>query len=107
MSITTGYDRELMEQLVEAGLPSKPSKLIGRPYRFGYESGSHLQILVGTITGIMISDEGGLELEVSNLTFTGQKLLGIMRDQDRGKWMAHVDAQQVEDRFFPGRFDLL
>ena len=88
------FESELENELREAGLPLAPSKIVGRPYRFGCEHGSHHHILAGTIQAIEVSDEGGLNLYVSNPRFWGERLISMKHSS--GKWMAYVDIKPRE-----------
>ncbi len=81
-------------ELSMAGLPRNPSKIIGRMYRFDCEHGSHNRVLFGTIRAIEVSDEGGLDLYVSNPYFWGDRLISIKRAN--GKWMAYVEAEEQQ-----------
>ena len=87
-------ESKLQNELREAGLPLAPSKIVGRLYRFRCEHGSHYHILAGTIQAIEVSDEGGLDLYVSNPRFWGERLISIMHSN--GKWMAYVDIKPRE-----------
>ena len=84
----------LEEQLRKAGLPTNPAEVMSQIYRFGCEHGSHHQILVGTVLAIEISDEGSLELHVSNPTFWNQRLISLM--YGNSGWMAYVDIKPRE-----------
>ena len=122
------FASELEAELREAGLPSDPSQIVGHLYRFGCEHGSHHHILAGTIQAIEVSDEGGLDLYVTNPSFWGERLISIKRSN--GKWMACVDinprewsdealervseeehermiAEDIAAKFFDGEFQLL
>ena len=88
------FASELEAELREAGLPSDPSQIVGHLYRFGCEHGSHHHILAGTIQAIEVSDEGGLDLYVSNPRFWGERLISI--NHSNGKWMAYVDIKPRE-----------
>ena len=79
-------------ELSMAGLPRNPGKIIGRVFRFECEHGSHDRVLIGTIQAIEVSDEGGLDLYVSNPYFWGDQLISIKRG--KGKWMAYVEAEE-------------
>ncbi len=81
-------------ELSMAGLPRNPSKIIGRLYRFDCEHGSHDHVLIGTIQAIEVSDEGGLDLYVSNPYFWGDQLISIKRG--KGKWMAYIEAEEQQ-----------
>lgn len=85
---TESFDRELEKELRDTGLPTNPREVIGRVYRFGCKKGSHHFILVGTITAIEISDEGGFKLIVSNREIWGMQLKSIAKT-DPG-WEARV-----------------
>lgn len=86
----------LREALQHAGLPTDPKEIVGRLYRFGCEHGSHHQILCGTICGIEVSDEGGLELHVTNPRFWGAPLISIMYGEASHRWVARVEAPPTE-----------
>ena len=120
------FQAELEFRLREAGLPTNPRQIVGQLYQFGCEHGSHHHVLVGTVLAIEISDEGGLELHVSNPRFWGKKLISIIHSNS--KWMVFVEIRprklsskaleripemqhnrMAEDalRFFEGEFELL
>ncbi len=105
MSITTNFQKELKEQLKESGLPIDPKKIIGRLYRFESEHGSHHDILVGTIQAIGVTDEGGLDVYVSNPRFFGARLISIKYSNDR--WLAYIDEAILELRFYEGELVLM
>jgi len=88
------FASELEFELLAAGLPAYPHNILGRPYRFGCDFGSHRQILVGTVLAIKLSDEGALELHVSNPSFWGTSLISIMHNN--GEWMAYLDIKPPE-----------
>jgi hypothetical protein len=98
------YDAEVTYELKEAGLPTDMKQIIGRPYLFGCEFGSHHQILMGTVTAIRISDEGGLDLYVSNPVFRGRPIISIT--YDKGEWFVFVDRGELRETF-EGEFKLL
>ena len=87
------FASELEAELREAGLPSDPSQIVGHLYWFGCEHGSHHHILSGTIQAIEVSDEGGLDLYITNPRFWGERLISIKYSN---KWMAYVDAKPRE-----------
>ena len=122
------FEKILETELREAGLPAVPSEVVGRLYRFGCEHGSHHHILSGTIQASEVSDEGGLDLYVTNPRFWGKRLISIKNSN--GKWMAYVDIkprewsdealermseeqhelaieEDIAARFFEGEFHLL
>lgn len=122
------FESTLEAELREASLPSIPSEVVGRLYRFGCEHGSHHHIFSGTIQAIEVSDEGGLDLYVTNPRFWGKRLISIKHSN--GKWMAYVDvkprerndetlerisekehermiAEDIAAKFFEGEFKLL
>lgn len=109
MNLETGnLQKELEFQLKEAGLPIDSKKIIGQMYRFECEHGSHHHILVGIIKAIEISDEGGLDLYVTNPRFWGRNLISIM--YDNGKWMVYIDYHDEPGQkktTFEGNFHLL
>ncbi|MDO8425113.1 MAG: hypothetical protein Q7T01_01195 [bacterium] len=96
MSLGQGetFDSALAEALQEAGLPLSPTLVIGQQFRFGSEHGSHHNILVGTIIGIELGDEAGLELYVSNPRIWGTPLISIMYSD--GTWSAYMDVEMPE-----------
>jgi hypothetical protein len=98
------YDAEVTYELKEAGLPTDMKQIIGRPYRFGCEFGSHHQILMGTVTAIRISDEGGIDLYVSNPVFRGGSVISI--NYDGSEWSVSVDTGELR-KTFEGEFKLL
>lgn len=88
------FELMLEVELREAGLPSNPSEVVGRLYRFGCEHGSHHHILSGTIQAIEVSDEGGLDLYVTSHRFWGEQLISIK--YSNSKWMAYADIKPRE-----------
>ena len=116
MSLGRGetYQSVLRETLREAKFSlessAEPRKLIGLHYRFGCEHGSHHSILVGTIQAIEVSDEGGLELYVSNPLFWGEQLVSI--NYSGGKWLAHTISTMgvtgsKNSRYYKGEFEFI
>jgi hypothetical protein len=104
------FDKELVFHLKEARLPEDPRKIIGRLYQFGCEHGSHHHILVGTVVAIEISDEGGLQLYVSNPRFWGSQLRSLI--YANRKWLARIEQDEEGKRLkerstFEGEFKLL
>lgn len=92
MSIQSASFREELELVLrEANLPTDVQKIIGRQYRFGCEHGSHHHILSGVIQAVEVSDEGGLDLYVSNPRFWGERLVSIK--YSNGRWTAYVDIK--------------
>jgi hypothetical protein len=91
MSLEKGqtFESELKRVLLDAKLPDCAQYTIGRSYRFGCVHGSHHHILTGRILAIEISDEGSLDLYVTNPRLWGLKLISIR--YDNSKWMAYVD----------------
>ena len=67
----------ISEKLIKSGLPTCKF-LIGRLFTFNSEHGSHHHMLCGTITGINISDEGGLQLSVSIPEIWGKRLKSLI-----------------------------
>ncbi len=96
------FESELKAELRDAGLPTNPRQVVGRHYRFGCEHGSHNHIFVGTIQAIEVSDEGGLDLYVSNPRFRGGRLISIKRSN--GRWVAYVDIKPHEGELFEGSY---
>ncbi|MBX4204859.1 MAG: hypothetical protein KW788_01560 [Candidatus Doudnabacteria bacterium] len=124
MSLAPGrsFRTELQYALQSANLPLGPEPIIGRMFRFGCEHGSHHHILVGTITAIEVSDEGGLQLHVSSPKMWGEKIKGISHtsrgwvlvlDIPHEKLLANrmegeeLDTYIYEQTVFPGEFELL
>ena len=93
----------LFESLAEAGLPQNVGDIIGRKFIFDSEFGSHHIVLVGTVTGIRVSDEGGLKLEVSSREFWNGKVAGIVFYN--GEWSVDTDDTS-EYRYYKGTFSL-
>ncbi|MGE5393066.1 MAG: hypothetical protein ACM3NH_04975 [Candidatus Saccharibacteria bacterium] len=56
----------------------------GEKFRFICEHGSHFHVVDGTITGIELSDEGGLQIEVSNRTMWGRPIMYLAFTKERG-----------------------
>ena len=89
--------------MVKTGLwPTKKDPglaYIGAKFHFYAISGSHHYALVGTITGISLSDEGGLKFYVSVQGFWGEKLLYLGYDEDQGYWYARFaeDDSRADD----------
>ncbi|MFA6145989.1 MAG: hypothetical protein WC697_01495 [Patescibacteria group bacterium] len=71
--------------------------LIGRQYCIGCSRrhGSHSYTLVGTITGIYLSDEAGLRLELSSKEIAGEKIKGITWIENR--WAVEVDQEKLTE----------
>ena len=92
----------LWHALHVANLPMNPCKIIGQFYKFD----SHHHTLVGTIQAIEVSDEGDINLYVSNPLFWDAQLISIKHNN--GKWVAHVanktlsDDEQERARFMTG-----
>ena len=122
------YSNQLQNQLQKAiGWTHLPDDLVGRKYCFVAEYGSHHQVLLGTILGLELSDEGGLELIVSNPRFGGAQLLSLSFDEDNAfdednpRWQAHCappkpdhlmeerdwDYYYASSQFFPGVLRIL
>lgn len=122
------FQAELESELLAVGLPTDLHQIIGRLYRFRCEHGSHDHTLVGTVQAVEISDEGGLDLYVSNPRFWGKRLISIKHSN--GRWMVYVDIkprrwsdeelrrmseeendhiikESIAARFFEGEFQLL
>lgn len=87
-SKTQTYRKRLDEALKEAGLPADITSVVGKQFVFGCHHGSHRTILSGTVTGIQLSDEGGLKLYVSTPNFWGCRLDSLAK-LDAG-WAARV-----------------
>lgn len=85
------FAAELESELRGASLPTDPHRIVGRLYWFGCEYGSHHHVLVGTVQAVEISDEGGLNLYVSNPRFGGRRLISITYADYA--WMAYVDVK--------------
>ncbi len=98
----------LNEELERVGLPPA-EEMIGRKFFFGCEHGSHTHALVGTITGVKWSDEGGLTLFVSVPEMWGEPLLYLIREDHGWSAVLPVDRKKPEagKEFFPGTFRLL
>ena len=96
-------ETELCDALVKTGLwPTKKDPglaYIGAKFHFYAISGSHHHVLAGTITGIGLSDEGGLKFYVSVPEFWGEKLLYLSFDEDIGCWYVRLaeDGSRAED----------
>ncbi len=116
------FHAELENELKRAGLPKNPREIIGRMYRFECQHGSHHHILVGTITAIYISDEGGLNLHVTNTEIWGQKIRSIIRVANKWALFIYQDkltehqmsemsekdiSRHIAERFFYGEFYLI
>lgn len=101
--------KELWVALKEAGLPL-PQEFIGHHYRFTCEHGSHFHVLCGTVLAIEFSDEGGLQLYVSNPRFWGAELISIVGNDNNNCWEALVKTDGEDDssrRFFRGELEIL
>lgn len=85
---------EIERELEKAELPLILNAVIGRLYKFVAIHGSHHHALSGTIQAIEVSDEGGLDLYVSNPRFWGERLISIK--YCNGKWMAYIDIKPRE-----------
>lgn len=73
-SKTQTYRKQLDRALKVAGLPADITSVVGKQFVFGCYHGSHHTFLSGTVTGIGLSDEGGLKLYVSTPAFWGCRL---------------------------------
>lgn len=102
------FESALDTKLREAGLPADPSEVVGRPYRFGCKHGSHHHILYGKIQAIEVSDEGGLDLYVTNPRFWGGRLISF-KQHGNGKWAAYVDWDDntTNKSFVAGELELI
>ena len=81
----------LKKELKRTHLPTDVEKIIGKKYLFECYHGSHHTILAGVVMGIEASDEGGLQLIVSNPTFWGKRLISIMHTNVG--WSAYIDIK--------------
>ena len=100
--------RQVKKELSQTNLCGiSPKHIIGRKYCFGAKFGSHYQVLVGTITGIQISDEGGIDLEVSSKRFHGLRLLSLKWMEQYKNWAAYLDDLPMDRRFRGGTLKLL
>ncbi|MEK7193547.1 MAG: hypothetical protein AAB652_02040 [Patescibacteria group bacterium] len=63
--------KELVARLTEAKLPTDPREILDRKFLFFTDNGSHYEILIGTITGIRLTKDGGLELHATTLPAHG------------------------------------
>lgn len=89
-----GYKEALDTALTSAGLPTKVQDIIGRTYIFACERGSHHHVLSGTITAMKISDEGGLDLFVTNPSIWGTRLISLRFIIER--WAAFIEVEPLE-----------
>lgn len=67
---------------------------IGSVYSLDCAYGSHSCHLVGTIRAIEISDEGGLELYISNPTMGGDEIFSLIWNETDG-WRAQVSSPGI------------
>lgn len=86
-----GYP-ELRQALDNAGLPKDPVDVLNRPYMFKSQSGD--QVLVGRITAIDLSGEGGLQLQVTNSRLRGRDILYFIHSLDSGWAARHPDRPE-------------
>lgn len=91
-----GY-HELRETLFKAGLPADPTDVLHRTYMFRSNSGT--QLLVGSITAIDLSAEGGLQLHVTSPNLRGRPFLFLLYDPQRGWAARHPDRAEDLKRF--------
>lgn len=103
MTIKTGFVEDLTEALKAAGMDLPFAEMIGMKYLFGCEHGSHHHVLVGTITAVQLSDEGGLDLHISNPTIFGCKIKSLKWLDNSKSWAAFLDEERLEDRFLYGQ----
>ena len=98
-------ERLLFGALENAGLSTTYANAgfnyIGANFYFYCEHGSHHQVLAGTITGIGLSDEGGLKLYVSVPEFWDEPLLFLRYNETENAWEAILanDESRAEDRY--------
>lgn len=69
-----------------------PQAIIHKKFLFTAENSSHEHALVGTITGLSWSDEGGLEVFVSIPRLWGCPLRSIMFTND--SWAARIEIDE-------------
>ena len=97
------FEADLGDALVKTGLwaTKKDPALayIGSRFHFYAISGLHHHVLVGTITGIDLSNEWGLKLYSSVPEFGGKKLLYLSYDEDFERWYVRLaeDDSLTED----------
>lgn len=91
--------------LKDEGVHASPTTLLGSTFQFGAAWGSHHEILMGKITGIGLSDEGGLDFYVSCPRFWGKPLISIKRNN--GKWLAYIRDEDPNRRFYEGEFTIV
>ena len=72
--------------------------LNGHKFVFTSYHGSHSHALLGTITGVSWSDEGGLHLFTSITEFWGTPLLYLIRMSDNWYACAHVPGAPFSKR---------
>jgi hypothetical protein len=75
---------------------------VGKNFAFTAEHGSHRHELLGTVTGVMWSDEGGIKLFVSIPEFWGRPLK-CLTHTEKG-WCAYID---VDDNTMQRELDRL
>lgn len=84
-------DTNLLKALKEAGIEIPPTLLIGSKFDFSSSYGSHQQSLVGTVTGITWSDEGGLKFFVSIPEIWGVPMNCLVYTENRWAALMEVD----------------
>ncbi len=106
------------EKLMRIGLPAC-NLLVGRLFTFESKHGSHYHLLCGTITGISISDEGGLELFVSIPEIWGERFRSLIYNEIERSWRVCMDVEippeeferrgddALSDKFLPGKLELV
>ncbi|MDD5626209.1 MAG: hypothetical protein PHG83_03520 [Patescibacteria group bacterium] len=79
---------------------------LGQEFRFGFRYGAHYTVLIGTITGIRVSDEGGLQLQISNRR-KGDARIDCIIKTEKG-WDLITLENEISDskirEYYPGIF---
>ena len=109
-SIFTKCEIEILEKkmlgVLGASFTIDPHEIIGRPYRFECADKHHRYVLFGTVQAIKLSDEGSIDLCVSNSRFWGGHLTSI--NFHEGKWRVYVGGDNTGPSIsFEGKFKLL
>lgn len=105
------------QALISSGLEQNPIVIVGRTFQFGAEFEDHYAIVVGTISGIEMSDLDSFIIRVSCPRFWGQEIDGLIYDPSKGVWMmrtvrhrrivSETDKVIIPRHEFPGELQLL
>ncbi len=97
--------KELVARLTEAKLSADPREILDRKFLFFTTHDSHHEILIGTITGIHISDEDGLELYITTPPVRGERLNRLR--YLGSSWALLCPSLNFREAFHVGDFEFL